>query len=155
VTAARFVPDDFDPPGGYVQRDFHLVPLGAEHNESDHAAWTSSIAHIRATPGFESAAWPPPEGMSLDANRGDLEGHARDFADRTGFTYTVLRPGTEEVIGCLYIYPAKDDEHDAHVTSWVRSDVAELDATLYTAVSRWLAERWPFQRVLYAERRIP
>jgi hypothetical protein len=38
---------------------------------------------------------------------------------------------------------------------WVRSDVAELDATLHAAVSRWLAERWPFQRVLYAERLVP
>ena len=46
--------------------------------------------------------------MSLDANRRDLERHARDFGERTGFTFTVLRPGTEEVIGCLYIYPAKD-----------------------------------------------
>jgi hypothetical protein len=155
VTAARFVPEEFDPPGQYVQREFHLVPLGVEHNDSDHAAWTSSIAHIRATPGFEASAWPPLEGMSLDANRADLEGHARDFADRTGFTYTVLRPGTEEVIGCLYIYPAKDGEHDARVKSWVRSDVAELDATLHAAVSRWLAERWPFQRVLYAERAVP
>jgi hypothetical protein len=155
VAAARFVPEDFEPPREYVQRDFHLVPLGAQHNDSDHAAWTSSIAHIRATPGFESIDWPPPEGMSLDANRDDLEGHARDFADRTGFTYTVLRPGTEEVIGCLYIYPAKDGEHDAHVRSWVRSDVAALDATLYSAVSRWLAERWPFQRVLYAGRPVP
>jgi hypothetical protein len=84
--------------------EFHLVPLGAQRNESDHAAWASSSAHIRATPGFESSGWPPVEGMSLDANRGDLEGHARDFAERTGFTFTVLRPGTEEVIGCVYIY---------------------------------------------------
>ena len=152
MTAARFVPEDFDPPQQYAQRDFQLVPLGPEHNDSDHAAWTSSIAHIRATPGFESLDWPPIEGMSLDANRGDLEGHARDFAARTGFTYTVLRPGTEEVIGCLYIYPAKDGEHDAQVRSWVRADVAELDATLHAAVSRWLEDRWPFQRVLYAER---
>jgi hypothetical protein len=154
VTAARFVPEDFDPPHELVQREFHLVPLGAEHNASDHAAWTSSIAHIRATPGFESVDWPPPEGMSLDANRGDLEGHARDFADRAGFTYTVLRPGTEEVMGCLYIYPAKDGEHDAQVRSWVRSDVAALDAPLRAAVSRWLDERWPFERVSYAERHV-
>jgi len=155
VPADRFVPEEFDPPDQYAQPEFVLAPLGAEHNDSDHAAWTSSIAHIRATPGFEASAWPPPEGMSLDANRRDLERHARDFADRTGFTYTVLRPGTEEVIGCLYIYPAKDGEHDAQVRSWVRSDVAELDATLHAAVSRWLAERWPFQRVRYAERPLP
>jgi len=35
-------------------------------------------------------------------NLGDLERHARDFAERRGFTYTVL--GAGEVIGCVYIY---------------------------------------------------
>jgi hypothetical protein len=148
----RFVPAGFDPPRELVVPEMRLVPLDVEHNESDHAAWSSSIAHIRATPGFESADWPPLEGMSLDANRADLEEHARDFAARTGFTFTVLRPGADEVIGCVYIYPAKDDEHDARVRSWVRADVAELDARLHAAVSAWLADRWPFVRVLYDDR---
>ena len=152
MSAVGFVPDDFDPPRALALPEFHLVPIGTEHNESDHAAWMSSIAHIRATPGFESTDWPPVEGMSLESNRGDLERHARDFAERTGFTYTVLRPRTVEVIGCLYIYPAKDGDHDAQVNSWVRADVADLDAPLYDAVSRWLAERWPFERVAYAAR---
>jgi hypothetical protein len=152
VSDPTFVPAGFDPPRELSRPEFHLVPLGAEHNESDHAAWTSSIAHIHATPGFESTDWPPAEGMSLEANRGDLEGHANDFAARTGFTFTVLAPGTDKVIGCVYIYPAKDGVHDAQVRSWVRGDVAELDAQLHAAVSRWLAERWPFERVLYAER---
>jgi hypothetical protein len=152
LMSAGFVPADFDPPRELVLPAMHLVPLSVEHNESDHAAWTSSIAHIRATPGFESADWPPIEGMSLDTNRRDLAEHARDFAERTGFTYTVLRPGTSEVIGCVYIYPARNDEHDAQVRSWVRADVAELDARLYASVSTWLADRWPFDRVLYADR---
>jgi hypothetical protein len=152
MSSAGFVPADFDPPRELVLPAMHLVPLGVEHNESDHAAWTSSIAHIRATPGFESAEWPPIEGMSLDTNRGDLNEHARDFVERTGFTFTVLRPGTNEVIGCVYIYPAKNDEHDAQVRSWVRADVAELDARLHASVSTWLADRWPFDRVLYADR---
>ena len=144
VSAEPFVPDEFDPPRELQLPEFHLVPLGAEHNESDHAAWTSSIPHIRATPGFESGGWPPAEGMSLEANRLDLERHARDFAERTGFTFTVLRPGTAEVIGCLYIYPAKDGGGDAQVRSWVRADVAELDGPLHAAVTRWLIEAWPF-----------
>jgi hypothetical protein len=152
VGAEPFVPDDFDPPRELQLPDFHLEPLGAEHNDSDHAAWTSSIAHIRATPGFQSWEWPPDEGMSLEANRRDLQRHARDFAERTGFTFTVLRPGTEEVIGCLYIYPLKDRRGDAQVRSWVRADVAELDGPLHTAVSRWLIERWPFEHVSYADR---
>jgi hypothetical protein len=151
-SVAGFVPDDFHPPRELLLPELHLVPLGVEHNASDHAAWMSSIAHIRATPGFESWDWPPLGGMSLDANRDDLERHARDFVARAGFTFTVLRPGTAEVIGCLYIYPAQDDEHDAQVRSWVRADVAELDAPMHAAVSRWLADRWPFERVLYAGR---
>ena len=146
------MPDDFDPPRELEFPEFRLVPLGPQHNESDHAAWTSSIAHIRATPGFETWGWPPVEGMSLDANRGDLERHARDFAERTGFTFTVLLPGTEEVIGCLYIYPAKDGGGDAEIRSWVRADVAELDGPLHAAVSRWLVERWPFEHAIYADR---
>ena len=152
MTVAGFVPADFEPPRELTLPAFRLVPLGAEHNGSDHAAWMSSIAHIRATPGFEHADWPPLDGMTPAANLRDLEQHARDFAERTGFTFTVLRPGTEEVIGCLYIYPAQDEEHDAQVRSWVRADVAELDAPLHAAVTRWLAERWPFERPRYADR---
>ena len=78
MSSAGFVPADFDPPRERVTPAMDLVPLGVEHNESDHGAWRSSIAHVRATPGFESAEWPPTEGMSLDADRGDLQEHARD-----------------------------------------------------------------------------
>jgi hypothetical protein len=152
VSDAAFVPADFDPPRELALPEFHLVPLGVQHNAADHAAWMASIAHIRATPGFAGHDWPPLEGMGLAANRADLDRHARDFVERTGFTYTVLAPGTEDVIGCVYIYPAKDDEQDAQVRSWVRADVAELDAPLHAAVTRWLAERWPFERVRYADR---
>jgi hypothetical protein len=34
----------------------------------------------------------------------------------------------------------------------VRADVAELDGPLHSAVSRWLVERWPFERAIYADR---
>lgn len=128
------------------------MALGPEHNASDHAAWSASIAHVRATPGFHGHDWPPVEGMSLDENRADLERHARDFAERSGFTYTVLEPDGDDVLGCVYIYPSPDDEHDADVRSWVRADVAELDGELYAAVSGWLADAWPFAAVDYAER---
>jgi hypothetical protein len=147
-----FVPDGFEPPLALTLPELQLVPLGPEHNESDHAAWTSSVAHIRATPGFETLSWPPEDGMTLAENLYDLKRHARDFEERAGFTYTVLAPGTEQVIGCVYIYPARDDEHDVQVRSWVRADRAELDRVLHAAVSRWLTERWPFERPLYAPR---
>jgi len=52
MAAEPFVPDDFAVPTGLVAPSFRLEPLGREHNERDYAAWTSSIVHIRATPGF-------------------------------------------------------------------------------------------------------
>ena len=101
MSADLFVPADFAVPDGLVTEDFRLVPLGPQHNEADYAAWTSSIDHIRATPGFAGRSWP--HQMSLEDNLRDLERHAQDFAGRRGFTYTVLSAGSGEVIGCVYI----------------------------------------------------
>ena len=88
--------------------------------------------------------------MTLEENRADLERHARDFAARSGFTYTVLDPADRGVIGCLYIYPDKEGKNDAVVSSWVRATHAGRDAALRRLVSRWLAEAWPFARVSYS-----
>jgi hypothetical protein len=142
-----FVPDGFEPPPGLVTDFFCLEPLGPEHSERDYAAWSSSIEHILSSPGYgPDSSWP--REMSLDENLADLERHARDFAERTGFTYTVLDP-ERDVIGCVYVYPAMDDVHDAHVLSWVRASRAELDAPLREAVAAWLVSDWPFGRPLY------
>jgi hypothetical protein len=45
---------------------FHLEPLGPQHNQADHAAWMSSIEHIRSTPGYPDGNWPPRSGMTLE-----------------------------------------------------------------------------------------
>jgi hypothetical protein len=146
--SASFVPIDFDPPTGFTAGDFRLEPLGLEHNESDYSAWTSSMEHIRRSPGFPDGTWP--RQMSLDENRADLDRHARDFLDRTGFTFTVLN-ASDEVIGCVYVYPAHDGVHDATVQSWVRESEAALDNALRRAIADWVtSDAWPFDRPLYA-----
>lgn len=142
-----FVPVDFSPPLGLATDRFVLEPLGPRHNEADHAAWTSSIDHIRATPGYPDGDWPPTDGMTLEANLSDLRRHADDFAARRGFTFTVLDPGDGDVIGCVYLYPAADADHDVTAQSWVRADRAGLDGALADAVAGWLAEVWPWRRV--------
>jgi hypothetical protein len=147
MTSNEFVPVDFDPPTALVAEQFRLEPLGPHHNEADHAAWTASIEHIRSTPGFTDGTWPPPGGMTLDENLSDLRGHADDFRRRTGFTFTVLDPGDNDVIGCVYIYPSSSAEYDVTVHSWVRADRASLDVPLADAVARWLAADWPWERV--------
>ena len=101
-----FVPPSFEVPDSYVWSEFHLEPLGENHNERDHAAWMSSIDHIRSTPGFnvqEEPGWPV--AMTLEANLEDLVGHAKDFEERRGFTYSIL--DGDDVIGAIYIYPGR------------------------------------------------
>jgi len=151
--ASTFVPVDFAPPSGLDDDDFRLIPLGPEHNEADYEAWTSSIEHIRQTPGFAGRSWPRP--MTREENRRDLARHSADFTARTGFTYTVLDRVDGSVIGCVYIYPGLDDGHDAHVRSWVRASRGDLDPVLYWAMIRWLASEWPFERIDYAPRATP
>lgn len=91
--------------------------------------------------------------MTLDENLADLDAHVRDFAAGEGFAYAVLDPATEDVIGCVYVYPDADGQVDASVRSWVRSSRSELDVPLWRAVSDWLAsDAWPFARVAYAAR---
>src|SRR3954451_5213815 len=143
-----FVPAGFYPPTEFTVGELRLEPLDPEHNERDYAAWTSSIDHIRRSPGYPDGRWP--REMSLDENRADLERHARDFVNRVGFTYTVLN-SSDDVVGCLYVYPADDGVHDANVRSWLRESEAGLDDDFRQAIADWLTtDAWPFERPLYA-----
>jgi RimJ/RimL family protein N-acetyltransferase len=147
---AEFVPPDFDVPLGFETPELILEPLGPEHNERDYDAWTSSMEHIAETPGFPDGSWP--REMTRDENRADLQRHADDFRKRKGFTYTVLDPGSRDVIGCVYIYPLPDSDAAASVLSWVRKSHARLDIPLWRAVNEWLESDWPFATVEYARR---
>lgn len=145
---APFVPDSFGAPTGYEAEGFRLEPLGPEHNERDHEAWMSSIDHIRSTPGMGTWEWPQP--MTLEENLADLVMHANEFAERSGFTYSIL--DGDDVIGCVYIYPDKSGEHDAKVMSWVRASRAEMDSVVWSALSDWFKSDWPFRSFAYAPR---
>ncbi len=147
MTSNEFVPADFEPPTSLVAEEFRLEPLGPQHNQADLAAWMSSIDHIRNTPGFPDGNWPPPEGMAPEANLADLTRHASDFEQRKGFTFTVLDPADGDVIGCVYLYPSKDEEYDVTVESWVRASHAALDVPLADALVEWIASDWPWTRL--------
>jgi hypothetical protein len=147
MTSHELVPVGFEPPTSLATERFRLEPLGPQHNRADHAAWTSSIEHIRSTPGYPDGRWPPSDGMTLERNLADLRRHADDFERRVGFTFTVLDPRDDDVIGCVYLYPSESDEWDVTVQSWVRADRADLDGPLADAVARWIAADWPWERV--------
>ncbi len=144
------MPPGFVAPLALATERFTLEPLGPQHNESDYEAWSSSVEHIHLTPGWQASSWP--DDRNLADNLRDLQGHADDFENRVGFTYTVLDPATGDVIGCVYIYADRSEEHDARVRSWVRASRSELDVELWRSVTGWLETEWPFERVAYAER---
>jgi hypothetical protein len=151
VVEGSFVPCGFVVPLAPTTEKFRLEPLAPQHSDSDYEAWSSSVEHIHMTPGWETSSWPDDDRSVVD-NLRDLQAHADDFKNRAGFTYTVLDPATAEVIGCVYIYPDDSEQHDARVRSWVRASRPELDVQLWRAVTDWLADEWPFERVAYAER---
>lgn len=146
MSTESFVPPHFEPPTSLVTEAFRLEPLGPQHNQADHAAWSASVGHIRATPGYPDGSWPPVDGMSEEENLADLRRHAEDFTARRGFTYTVLDPTDGDVVGCVYLYPPEREGHDVTVQSWVRADRAALDGTLAEAVATWVVAEWPWER---------
>lgn len=138
---APFVPRDFVVPETLDGPGFRLEPLGPEHNERDHEAWMSSIEYIKAIPAFSGGDWPA--AMSLDQNLSDLEGHARDFDSRQGFTYSIL--DGDDVIGCMYLYPSQDADHDAHMKWWLTESRSDLAPTVGAELNSWLTSAWPFE----------
>jgi len=140
-SSGTFVPPGFAPPGSMTGEGFRLEPLGPEHNERDHAAWMSSVEFIHALPGFENSDWPSP--MTLDENLADLDAHAKDFVDRSGFTYSIL--DGDDVVGCVYIYPTADPGHDARITSWVTEDRASMESSVRKTIEHWIRAEWPFE----------
>lgn len=146
--AKPFVPDHFIVPTELKADGFHLEPLAPHHNTRDYKAWMSSIEHIKNTPGYSGDRWPFK--MSLEQNLVDIQRHVDDFSSRKGFTYSVL--DKDEIIGAVYLYPAKKEGHDARVKSWVIASRAELDVSLWETVTNWIIDAWPFRRVHYHSR---
>lgn len=99
--------------------------------------WDPGLPGWRLASGGRHVAGAQPRGLTR---------HAADFEARKGFTFTVLDPGSGEVIGCVYLYPTSSPEHDVEVQSWVTASRAELDGPLADAVAAWLVAEWPWER---------
>ena len=148
-TAQPFVPPSFVVPDGLEIDQFSLRMLTAEDVEKDYEAVVESRELLQSLFGGE---WPR-EGFTLEENLRDLERHERDFELRQGFTFTVVSPDEERVLGCVYIYPA-ESSGVAQVHLWVRQSEHEngLDEVLFQTVRSWVSEEWPFARVTYPGR---
>lgn len=151
-TPTAFVPADFKVPTLIEGPGFKLVPLGPALVKIDFEAYMSSAEHLQKT-FTRSTDWPHPGITDADAMR-DMETEQARFQARTSFAYAVLTPDGSRERGCVYVYPAKGEGHDAVVTMWVTKAEhdAGFDAALYAWVQGWMKQDWPFAKVVYPGR---
>ena len=149
MTRKTLTPPDFDVPDPPEHPKFRFEPLGPEHNVADLDAWSSSIDHIHATPGFRPDGWPERR-YTVAENMADLEEHRDHHRRRIDFAWTVLdRADPGVVIGCVYLKPDPTGVADAEARSWVRADRVGLDHELRDHLRPWFTSRWPIS-VRYA-----
>jgi|SRR5581483_1901019 len=140
----ELVPEGFEVPAGLEHERFRLRMLTVDDVVKDFDAICDRVDH-QGLPR-------PPFVPTVALNLVDLGWHQKEFELRRSFAYTVVAPDESEVLGCVYLNPS--ETHDARVQLWVRRSAYEagLDPVLEAAVREWVATRWPFDRVSYAER---
>ena len=140
----ELVSEDFDVPAGLEHERFRLRKLTVDDVVKDFDAISSRVDHRGVSQ--------PPFVPTIELNLVDLGWHQKEFELRRSFAYTVVAPDESEVLGCLYLYPS--ETHDAQIKLWVRQSAWDdgLDPVLEATVREWVATRWPFERVTFAER---
>jgi hypothetical protein len=149
-----FVPADFSVPETLETADFRLRMLTVNDVVKDYEAVMTSVDHLRGVFGPQST-WPRPD-LTFEQDLIDLGWHQKEFQRRSSFAYTVMDPSETTCLGCVYIDPTEKRGYDAEVYLWVRTSAFDsgLDPKLLTAVKKWIAEKWPFEKVAYPGRDI-
>lgn len=150
VSEQSFVPPTFEVPTLLETEQFRLRPLTMADAEKDYAALMESSDLINAMFGRD---WPDAN-YTLEDNLADVADVEREWAEREAFTYTVVSLDEATCLGCVYINPPRGHPADARVYIWVRQSEYDrgLDPILFHTVRAWIADRWPFQNVIYPGR---
>ncbi len=148
----KFVPDDFDIPEKLETDHFRLRMLTISDLVKDYEAVMTSVDHLQGVFG-ESSTWPS-RNLTLEQDLIDLGWHQKEFQKRSSFAYTVMSLDESTCLGCVYIYPNKEQSVDADVYLWVRKSEFEkgLDPVLFDEVKSWINFDWPFDNVRYPGR---
>ncbi len=147
-----FVPPDFSVPEILETTNFRLRMLKATDVEKDYEAVMTSVDHLQGVFG-KNSKWPSYD-LTFEQDRRDLEWHQNEFLKRSSFTYTVMNPDESVCLGCVYIFPSRNQRYEADIYMWVRKSEFEkgLYPILYKTVKNWIRDKWPFRRVRYPKR---
>jgi hypothetical protein len=151
-----FVPTSFKIPEKLETKMFRLRMLTVNDVVKDFDAVMTSVEYLQKTKPFgPQSKWPRKE-LTFEQDLIDLGWHQKEFQRRTSFAFTMMNIEETVCLGCVYVEPCDNPKFDAKVIMWVRqSEVANrLDETLFSAVKKWIKEKWPFEKVAYPGRDI-
>jgi hypothetical protein len=146
----RWLPDDFTPPTGFRTDLFSIRLLTVDDAAADYEAVMESLDIIHTA--LLSDRWPGP-GFSVEEDRRQIAVKEERARARRSFTYAVLSPNEERVLGSVYVNPGIGGP-DAAVALWVRKTAFDegLDPILERAVRGWIHEEWPLKWVVFPGR---
>jgi hypothetical protein len=142
------VPAQFEVPQQATLAGLKLRKVDPALAEQDYPALMAARQQIRLDLGTE---WPA-DNLTLAENKASLEQDLKAFNERRNFTYHLLDPSSERVIGCLYISQSGDAQYHAAVYYWVVPEL-HLHPThpaIRAALQQWLHHSWPFAAIDYS-----
>ncbi|WP_373188113.1 hypothetical protein [Halopseudomonas sp.] len=148
------LPADFQAPREWQGQRCILVPAAPLWVELDYAAVMTSREQLQGLFGAGDA-WPPADLTQAD-DEADLTWHEREFAQGYSFAYSLLSHDRLRCMGCVYVYPTANPEHDAEAYIWASTtEPDELRSAVLEELTQWLAQDWPFTALAWPGRSIP
>ena len=153
-----FPDDPSQVPDGLETESFTIRPLVVDDVELDYDAVMSSRSMLQA---WSQSDWPA-EDFTLAGNLADLERHQREHEAGVAYTYTIMQPGEDRCLGCLYIHPvprellatlpASDSQKSvprpaAYARFWVRSSLqgSSIELQLLKELIAWFEKDWSLE----------
>ena len=127
----------------------HLRPIHPDDTELDMPAVMGSRERLWSIYG-EAWGWPP-EQMTAEQDREDLQHHWDEIQAHESFNYALFDSDETELIGCCYIDPTDKLGADADISWWVRDEYhgSPVEAALDIFVPAWIERDWPFTKPRY------
>lgn len=148
TTTATLVPMHFNVPERVALPLIKLVKVDPAYAEQDYQALLAARLQIRQDLGTD---WPA-DNLTLAENKASLLNDLNAFNQRTNFTYHLLEPGSDRVIGCLYISQRSSAQYQASVYYWLTPEFYQSSAhpAIRAALKQWLNSSWPFEAIDYS-----
>ncbi len=128
------------PASDIVEKEFVLSPLRPEFAEMDYRTITKNRVYLRRIMGWGD--WPA-DNMTIEDDTIDLARHYRQFLDNKAYAFAVLSPDRRKLIGCVYLFPVRQNLSSVKIHYWVAENLAgtgpdkALLAKILTMLPNW------------------